>query len=685
MENNKFRALFEQAAVGVAEIDSYSGQFITINQKYCDIVGYSEEEMKTLSFQKLTHPDDIQEDLSNMKLLVEGEIREFSMEKRYFHKNGSLVWVKLTVSPLWSLGERPSRHIAVVEDITQKKQAEIALKESEEKYRQLVESTNDWIVEVDKEGKYVYTNPQVETILGYKPYELIGKTFMDLMTKEEAERVYEIFAGTIQELGKFERIENICLHKKGYEIVIETNGSPFFDSDGNLLGYRGINRDITERKKTLKMLDYLAYHDYLTGLPNRLLFNSKLQIAIEEARKKNQKIGILFIDLDKFKNINDTLGHQVGDELLQDISQKLISQIIEKAVLARLGGDEFILYSERVDSLQEINTLAQKILEIFLKPFTINDLELFVTVSIGISLYPEDGEDVHTLIKNADLAMYEAKAQGNNHIKLFEKEMSIRIQERMDLENRLRYAIERNELSIEYQAQINMVNNQLTGMEALLRWNNPRIGYIPPSKFIPIAEEMGFILNIGEWLIRTVCKQIVLWKNSGFTIPRISINISVKQIEQTNLVRIMKHISNEAGISLNCLELEITESVIMSQTEKNIATLDALRNLGLQLSVDDFGTGYSSLKYLKRLPIHKLKIDKSFVSDISKDSNGETIIRAIIALAKSLDLVLIAEGVETVEQANFLIGEGCILAQGFYYSFPLKPDHFFDRWINIKK
>lgn len=793
--HKKYKAIFEQGTAGIAEIDSYSGQFIHINNKYCNIVGYTEMEMKKISFQDITHPNDLKKDLKKMKHLREGKIREFSIEKRYFHKNGSIVWVLLTVIPLWEKGETPSFHIAVVEDITERKKFEFSLKESEERfraisesqfegivihdmgtiidvnfaatnifgysrnelidnhikilvpeesyqivkknvethmegayqieglhksgrvfplevhskempylgkfvrvaavrditsqkqaqkkleeseerYRTLVENTNDWIVEVDRRGRYVYTNPQVENVLGYKPHEIIGKSFMDLMNEKEAKRVYNLFMETIKDFGSFARVENICIHKHGHEVTIETNGTPFFDKDGKLLGYRGVNRDITERIKSEKMLDYLAYHDYLTGLPNRMLYNSRLRECIQSGLQENKKMAVMFLDLDDFKNINDTLGHQVGDILLQDISQKLILQFDKDIFIARLGGDEFILYIKNVHALESVFDVAHQILDLFIEPFCINELELFVTVSIGISLFPQDGTDVHTLVKNADLAMYQAKKMGKNQIKLYEKEMSTQIQERMDLESLLRYSIEKDELEIVYQAQVNIQTKKMIGMEALLRWNSSKLGAIPPSKFIPIAEETGFILNIGEWLIRNVCKQINDWKASDYLVPKISINISVKQIEQTNLLKIIKQILRETGVSPNLLELEITESVIMSQTEKNIATLDGLRNLGISLSVDDFGTGYSSLKYLKRLPIQKLKIDQSFVQDITINKNNESIIRGIIALANSLDLEIIAEGVETKEQIDFLINENCFLAQGYYFSFPLKPKDF---------
>lgn len=594
-----------------------------------------------------------------------------SHQEKWVHGLGELVFDE---------NGKPIKMLGTIQDITALKISEEALYKSEEKFRSLVETSSDWIVEFDVTGTFTYVSPQVKEMLGYEPHEVIGQKFKNFVCDEDALKLEKIFKNGLQRYPNFTRIEIQFLNKNGQVVVIEGNANPFFNNKGTLLGYRGVNRDITERKKAQKMLDFLAHHDYLTGLPNRMLFNKQLRECIEKS--SNNKIAILFIDLDHFKNINDSLGHQVGDELLQMVSTEIAVQIKNEGTLARLGGDEFIIFLTNANEPEMIIFLASKILNVLSRPFKVNEQELFITATIGISMYPDDGQDVNTLVKNADIAMYHAKNYGRNRYQFYNQDMANRITEKLIIENLLRYAISRNELSVHYQPQINMKTGKLIGAEALIRWNNPQLGFVSPLKFISIAEENGFIAQLGEWVLRTVCKQINEWNKIGFKTPKIAVNISVKQMEQTNFFDLVQKILLENKINPNSIELEITESVIMMQTEQNISIMDKLKKNGFELSVDDFGTGYSSLKYLQRLPIHKLKIDQSFVKDIAKDPNDEAIVRAIIALAKSMNLSVIAEGVENEEQKNFLILEGCSEGQGYLFSKPIKPDDFLKQWNN---
>ncbi|HEX9778238.1 MAG TPA: EAL domain-containing protein [Geopsychrobacteraceae bacterium] len=458
----------------------------------------------------------------------------------------------------------------------------------------------------------------------------------------------------------------------------ELLASPLWDEAGQLTGIIESARDITDRLKVeedlrenQKHLDFLAHHDSLTELPNRLLLNDRLQHAMGNATRTGQSLALLFIDLDRFKTINDSLGHELGDELLLEVAKRLHGCLREPDTLARMGGDEFVVILERVEGPQQASVVARKLLDCFARSFLLSGHEVFTTSSIGISLYPEDGLDVKELMKSADVAMYRAKASGRNNFQFYKPEMNARTHDRLLMENSLRKALEENHFLLYYQPQINMVTGQLTGMEALIRWQPPGQRMVSPGEFIPLAEETGLILPIGEWVLRTACRQICHWQQAGLDPVRLSVNISALQFNQIDFLDVVDRILAETGIDPQWLELELTESAMMENVEATISSLDQLKRRGFHLSIDDFGTGYSSLSYLKRLAITKLKIDRSFVRDITIDQDNAAITSAIIALGQSLQLEVLAEGVETEEQTEFLLLRGCRLGQGFLYSRPV--------------
>ncbi len=480
--------------------------------------------------------------------------------------------------------------------------------------------------------------------------------------------------------------------------IILPDGSPRFvheeaevttDETGRPIRMAGTTQDITERKAAESQIRLLAYYDGLTLLPNRLMFTEKLNQALENAQRQNRLLAMLFLDLDRFKQINDTLGHSVGDRLLQGVAERLRKCLRSGDTIARsndsrgmsdnvarLGGDEFIVSLTDLTRVEDVQRVANRILESLKEPFAIEKHEVFVTTSIGISLFPYDGTDLETLLKNADAAMYHAKDAGRSNFQFYSKSMNAAAEKRLTLENKLRRALERGEFMLHYQPLIDVETWRIVGSEALIRWKHPDIGLVSPAEFIPLAEETGLIVPIGEWVLRTACAQIRKWHDLGDRSLFMAVNISGRQFNQEALVATIEQVVHATGVDPKCLELEITESVLMHNAEETVQTLEVLKAMGPRISVDDFGTGYSSLSYLRRFPIHTLKIDRSFVNDVTTDPGDAAIVSAIIAMARGLRLEVIAEGVETPDQRTFLLQEGCRLMQGYLFGRPVPAEEF---------
>jgi diguanylate cyclase (GGDEF)-like protein len=420
----------------------------------------------------------------------------------------------------------------------------------------------------------------------------------------------------------------------------------------------------------------MAQHDILTGLPNRTLLVDRLEQALARARRHHQMVGVLLIDLDRFKTINDTLGHDVGDELLRAVSDRIARCLRGSDSVGRLGGDEFMIILSDLAGAQESISICEDILRELALPFSIRGHEMFVTCSIGVSIAPNDGDDEQTLIRNADAAMYRAKEQGRNAYQFYTPDMNARAFERLALENSLRRALERNELRVYYQPKVNTATGKITGAEALVRWQHPDMGLVSPAKFIPLAEESGLIVPIGEFVMRTACAQNKAWQDAGFTPITMAVNLSARQLHEAELVATVTGVLKQTGLDAAWLELELTESMLMQQVEGPEKLLRALKDIGIELSIDDFGTGFSSLGYLKRFPIDYLKIDRSFIQDVPGDINDAAIVKAVIAMADSLNLKVVAEGVEKQEQIDFLHNHGCDDVQGFFFSQPVPSEKF---------
>jgi diguanylate cyclase (GGDEF)-like protein len=421
-------------------------------------------------------------------------------------------------------------------------------------------------------------------------------------------------------------------------------------------------------------IEHLAYHDALTGLPNRPLFMDRLIVALAQAARSHQKLAVFFLDLDRFKDINDSLGHTTGDSLLKSVAERVRRCVREGDTVARFGGDEFTLMIPKIENIEDAAKIAQKIIDTLKIPFVINEREMFVTTSIGISVYPGDGTDPETLVRNADTAMYRAKDQGRDNYQLYAPAMNARALERLALENMLRKAVGQNELVLFYQPQVDAKTRSVIGVEALIRWKHPELGLLPPAIFIGVAESSGLIVPIGEWTLRTACRQIRTWQRKLDSDIRVAVNLSARQFQQADLVDTIRSAIDDAGIHPSSLEVEITESNAMQNAENTMYTLRELKNLGVRISMDDFGTGYSSLNYLKRFPIDTLKLDKSFINDVTTDPSDASIVSAVIQMAHSLRLNVVAEGVEREEQLDFLVGQKCDTIQGYYFSQPLPVD-----------
>jgi len=589
-------------------------------------------------------------------------------ELRLKTKDQSYRWVELVARPFGRVNEGIAGLTGTIRNITAKRLAEEALRENEERYRRIFLNIQDVYFEASVGGILVEVSPSVENLLGYRRDQLIGRLFSSICAEEG--RMTEV-RELLLEKKQLKDFELTLRHREGGSISCSLNVNMACDASGKPLKLVGSIRDVTERKQAEQEIRKLAYHDTLTGLPNRSLFQDRLDQALAQAKRHGRDLSLLFLDLDRFKDVNDTLGHASGDLLLQAVAERLRLCVRQSDTVARLGGDEFVVLLTSVKNERDGAIVAEKILEMLSEPIDLDGKAVFTSCSIGVVMSPHDGENAEALLKHADMAMYAAKDKGRNNFQFYSSEMNRNAYDRHLLEHKLRRAIEEEQFEVYYQPQWDMGSRTLIGLEALVRWMDPDEGMISPARFIPVAEESGLIRPLGEWVLRTACAQVQAWHEAGYQQVRVGVNISGRQFRQPDLVAMIDDILAETGLPAEYLELELTESYLMEDADATNRILAFLKVRGIELAIDDFGTGYSSLNYLKNFPIDRIKIDQSFVRDVTASRDDAAIVEAIIAMAESLELDVIAEGVETAEQLKFLQARGCQEMQGYFFARPM--------------
>lgn len=651
----------------------FKDKSLYISKRWHDISGFEGNLLsKVAEWKKRIHPDDYKFVMHSIFENIRGNTEYLDIKHRIKHLDGHWIWIHMRGKTQFDENGKAVRMTGTQSDIS--KDIEIQLKNIQQ--AQIIQQIHDSVITTDLKGYIIDWNLGSEHMFGYSADEVIGKHVTILHDIKNFPSFKKAYA-TLIRTGSY--TTDVSLIKKSKEhIYVSLSTSILKDENDNPISMVGYLQDISKRKKAedelyhqKNALDYQAHHDSLTGLPNRVLFHDRLEQGIEKSKRKNKILALFFIDLDHFKEINDSLGHDVGDKMLKIVTDRLKKRVRDEDTIARLGGDEFTIIVENLAKGEDASFLAQKIIDVLSLPIDIDDNQLYISSSIGISLYPNDGLTAQNLLKYADAAMYKAKDEGRNNFQFYSSQMTELMFEKVVMTASLRVALKNQDFIIYYQPQVDAMKNKITGMEALVRWQHQTMGIVSPAKFIPLLESTGLIVELDRFVLKSVMTQIVSWRAKGIDPGVVAMNLSVRQLQQKDFLSTLKSLIKETGCKAEWIALEVTESQIMTNPEEAIKILNKISDEGIELAVDDFGTGYSSLAYLKKLPIDKLKIDQVFVMDLPYDEEDSAITKAVIALAKSLNLSVIAEGVEKKEQKDFLIQNGCENIQGYLYSKPI--------------
>lgn len=668
------------------------GTILLWNEGARRLYGYEPEEVLGRADVSVLHvPEDIEAGLPRLILTAALQNTKWQGIVTRRRKNGERFVARVVITTrrdasgdangFFMISDDISNEIRLIEELNAELEArtlaETALRESEERYRIIAETATDAIISVDQLGVIGFVNRAAERIFGHHTREMLGAELNLLMPgalRELHKATAESHSVARDQHIVWEAVEFWGTHRDGRQIPLEVSFGEYRRHGERL--FTGVVRDITERKHADDKIRYLAQYDALTGLPNRVLLQDRIEHALAQARRAQERVAVLFLDLDDFKHVNDSLGHQTGDRLLQMVSDRLRFCLREGDNVGRLGGDEFVICLPLPVDERHTSLVAEKILEAMRAPLLVDDQELHVSISIGISLYPHDGEDADTLMRAADIAMYHAKENGRNNYQFFTQTLNKAARERLLITGHLHRAVKRGEFTLVYQPQMDIKSGKILAAEALIRWRHPDNGLVLPAEFIKVAEETGLIVPIGEWTLRQACQQLKRWHCAGHPALRMAVNLSPEQFRRSGFPDMVLSILRQTELPATALDLEITEGVLMRQSKENIAVLGRLAGIGIQFAVDDFGTGYSNLAYLQRFPIDTIKIDRSFVEGLGLDSSNSAIVMAVIAMSRNLNLHVVAEGVETADQVHFLRTHGCLAAQGFYYHAPLSSEAF---------
>jgi diguanylate cyclase (GGDEF)-like protein/PAS domain S-box-containing protein len=659
--------ILNQHSIGIGYI-SMSGEILFANDYVLDLLGYTQDELLGKNVLDITYEDDKELTLVNKKQSSDSEM---NVEKRYIHKDGHSIWVYISLSISKGKDGKPQYIIGFIKDIRERKESEKRLKLAQEVF----DNTNEGILIADKKLRVQAANGAFCNISGYTREEIISSSVFFMRSSNNDEYFYKKMWLSIKKDGYWNG-EMWSVRKNGERFPQWLNISTIKDDNDEVINYIGVFSDISTIKQSEADLEFLAHHDPLTKLPNRLLLTSRLSQAMKRAKRENSKIAVLFLDLDRFKEINDTFGHSYGDEILTTVTTRFKIAMREKDTIARIGGDEFIILIEEMEHVSDVDQVLIKILDIFKDEIVVYQHSFKLSASIGVSIYPDDGLLIEDLIKNADAAMYQAKDAGRNTYRFYTQEMTEKLFSKMTMKAEIDKGLKNEEFILHYQPQISLQSGKVLGAEALVRWNHTKKGLVYPDKFIEVAESTKQIVDLGKQVLEMACTNAKKWIDSGIFSGKISVNISAVQIKQNDFYDVIISTLKKTGLSGSFLELELTESYMMENPKDSIVLFKKLKNHGITLSIDDFGTGYSSLSYLKKLPVDKLKIDRSFIMDIPNEKEDMAITSTIIAMAKSLGLGVIAEGIETKYQHNFLKDQGCYEAQGFLYSKPIDLEKF---------